>query len=800
MIYQNSIVTVNRGEAKIDTPIVLYRGDKEVEINFTILNSPFKYRTGNATNLIESTEADYAQLIIKVPNDRSPIFSEITETQSGNVVFTITAEMIDELEELGLYDFQIRLFDSEKTSRATIPPVTGGIEIREPIAIEDGTTSTSNEVNVATANYAVTTTATSLDVFDEDGNYIETTWSDKMLITDARLNKIEQGITGVNQKADSVTGASNITIADTANNFTATNVEGALQEVSSQIKDIANELGRNEDDTEIDMGTTATTIRGAIKELRDNQNSGGSGTGTSTVNKLSGVKIGVLGDSVSAGNYYCYGDENANVKTWHEIIANHTGCTINNVSRGGSALTTVTEDGYSFIDRYNNLDSNCDVILVFGGINDYTWAGGTELGNIGDTDTNNICGALKTLCEGLINKYPSTPIGFILPYGFNEYKGSGTWKPYEDKIIEVLNYYGIPVCNLRTGSIMNANIDFINSKYFRYSSADAITGDKTHPNTTGHSIIAKPILSFIENIYYDIYSTNISSEILPTSISMRETLKITTGEESTLVVTFVPPTTTDKTINWESDNTDIATVSDGVVTGVAEGNCNITATTINGKTATCAITVGNQSTTSYITDGLTNFWNPIGQERQATSWADEAGNKVATISGLDYTDEGFIDNKLSIRGINGEKADPSSLTVPFEITDNCTFEIAMKPSSITNNTYVIGSIFEIYESPYFGLRIGFGANLENCVPISSLAELPLLSIAFIKNGDTISVVTNGVTSKTLTETIENGQVRFTSKNIDWNTCNDDIYSIKVYNRALSDAELLQNYEYYKTLV
>lgn len=42
----------------------------------------------------------------------------------------------------------------------------------------------------------------------------------------------------------------------------------------SSLNNIANELGRNEDGTEIDMGTTATTIRGAIKELKDNQGGG----------------------------------------------------------------------------------------------------------------------------------------------------------------------------------------------------------------------------------------------------------------------------------------------------------------------------------------------------------------------------------------------------------------------------------------------------------------------------------------------------------------------------------------------
>ena len=239
MIYQNSTVTVSRGVSKIDYPIILYRGDREIEIALTIKGSSFKYRTAEATNIIGQSNASHAQMIIKKPNG-TPVFSEEAETVDGNVIFTITAEMIDEISEVGSYDFQIRLFDSDKTSRVTIPPVVDGFEIREPIASED--ISPANEVDIAMANYAMTATAAALDAFDENGNYIETTWVNRQVISSANLNKIEQGITGVNQKADSATRASNITISDTANNFTATNVEDALAEVGSQIKDIENEL------------------------------------------------------------------------------------------------------------------------------------------------------------------------------------------------------------------------------------------------------------------------------------------------------------------------------------------------------------------------------------------------------------------------------------------------------------------------------------------------------------------------------------------------------------------------------
>ena len=45
---------------------------------------------------------------------------------------------------------------------------------------------------------------------------------------------------------------------------------GAINEINDKSKDIANELGRDINSNPIDMGTTATTIRGAIKEIKDN--------------------------------------------------------------------------------------------------------------------------------------------------------------------------------------------------------------------------------------------------------------------------------------------------------------------------------------------------------------------------------------------------------------------------------------------------------------------------------------------------------------------------------------------------
>ena len=201
MIFTERTITISRDTCEIDKPIVLYRGDYNVEVRFTIIESPFKYTTKNSTNIIEDVNASYGQLVIKVPNDRPPIFSDVVETKGGSVVFTLSGEMIDETIEVGEYTFQIRLFDSNRESRATIPPIENGISIREPIAIED--VSTTNEVDVATVGYALTTEAATEDAFDNQGNYNKTSWKTRDRITAAKLNKIEAGIDGVNKKVAS---------------------------------------------------------------------------------------------------------------------------------------------------------------------------------------------------------------------------------------------------------------------------------------------------------------------------------------------------------------------------------------------------------------------------------------------------------------------------------------------------------------------------------------------------------------------------------------------------------------------
>ena len=93
--------------------------------------------------------------------------------------------------------------------------------------------------------------------------------------------------------------------------------------------------------------------------------------------------------------------------------------------------------------------------------------------------------------------------------------------------------------------------------------------------------------------YFDVESPEITIDILPTSVSLNLTsLNLNSGQTNQLRATVLPENATDKTVTWTSSDTNVATVStDGLVTAVNGGTATITATTSNGKTATCTVKV-----------------------------------------------------------------------------------------------------------------------------------------------------------------------------------------------------------------
>lgn len=187
MLYAKVVLWVKQDETLSDSKVVLYRGDMNVDIEFTLKSVDYVL-----------TESAFAQLILTRPYATS-VFSETFKIENNKVTVRITGGMIDELNEKETYTIQIRLFDSERVARATLPPCYDVIYVREPIAVErtDGDEAL---VNLAKVNYALTGRNGERigDIFT-DGVYNKTIWYDGDLITDGRLNKVENALYSISK-------------------------------------------------------------------------------------------------------------------------------------------------------------------------------------------------------------------------------------------------------------------------------------------------------------------------------------------------------------------------------------------------------------------------------------------------------------------------------------------------------------------------------------------------------------------------------------------------------------------------
>lgn len=90
---------------------------------------------------------------------------------------------------------------------------------------------------------------------------------------------------------------------------------------------------------------------------------------------------------------------------------------------------------------------------------------------------------------------------------------------------------------------------------------------------------------------YKVEETSTTISVTGVTLDQSEA-EIEVGGTVTLTPTIVPSNATTKTVTWESSDDAVATVANGVVTGVAEGTATITVKTTDGnKTATCNVTV-----------------------------------------------------------------------------------------------------------------------------------------------------------------------------------------------------------------
>lgn len=214
--------------------------------------------------------------------------------------------------------------------------------------------------------------------------------------------------------------------------------------------------------------------------------------------ELNSKKIVFLGDSITEGvgvdlpkNRFC------------DRIARETGAVCINCGIGGTRIAKQTKPSeearwdQDFISRVDKLDSDADIVVIFGGTNDFGH-GDAKFGTMESRDQYTFYGALHTLYTKLLEKYPSSQIVILTPLhrrgendplaDGNRPQSEGVLIDYVNAIREVAEYYSLPVLDLFKTSGLQPAIPIIKDTYMP---------DALHPNDEGHKVLADKIIKFL---------------------------------------------------------------------------------------------------------------------------------------------------------------------------------------------------------------------------------------------------------------------------------------------------------------
>ena len=221
--------------------------------------------------------------------------------------------------------------------------------------------------------------------------------------------------------------------------------------------------------------------------------------------KLEGLKVNFLGDSITEGV-----GASSPETVYHAVLKKEAGLkTARNYGISGTrfALQKGTperpKDDYvdvnSFSERFSVMDDDADVVVVFGGTNDYGH-GDAPIGGFSDRTPETFYGACHYLFSGLIKKYLGKQIVIMTPLhrvgemkntGSSKLWGAGTLKEYVDIIREVAEFYSLPVLDLYKESGMQPEIEEVKEMFIP---------DGLHPNDNGNKVIARKLQKFLESL------------------------------------------------------------------------------------------------------------------------------------------------------------------------------------------------------------------------------------------------------------------------------------------------------------
>ena len=304
--------------------------------------------------------------------------------------------------------------------------------------------------------------------------------------------------------------------------------------------------------------------------------------------------------------------------------------------------------------------------------------------------------------------------------------------------------------------------------------------------------------------------------IAVTSVSLNSTsMELIEGSSQTLVATVSPSNADNQKVIWTSNNSSVATVTDGVVTAIKAGTATITVKTDDGgKTATCNVTVvakeipvtsvSLDQTAVEITEGGEVTLN-------ATVKPDDATNKNVTWTSSDES-VAIVDNgkitavkegtaTITVKTDDGGKTATCNVTVvakEIPVTsvsldqteieliegDELTLTATVKPENATNKNVTWSSsnssVATVTDGVVTAIKAGTatitvktddGAKTATCNVTVVAKEVPVTSVSLDQTE--IELIEGDELTLTATVKPENA----TNKNVTWSSSNSSVATV-----------------------
>jgi lysophospholipase L1-like esterase len=221
--------------------------------------------------------------------------------------------------------------------------------------------------------------------------------------------------------------------------------------------------------------------------------------------ELKGRKVNFLGDSITEGSGVT---DIANCRFDNRLAA-MCGLTAKNYGIGGTRLAHQPQPSENprydlcFCGRAYNMDRTADMVIVYGGVNDYIH-GNAPFGQLGDTTPATYCGGVYFLMNYLKTTYGDKPVVFLTPARcFLRHEVSDLAPSthaakttpgkellaYVEVIQKTAQQFGIPVLDLYHDLGVDPHIP---------EQFAAYTTDGLHLNDAGHGLLADKLKAFLE--------------------------------------------------------------------------------------------------------------------------------------------------------------------------------------------------------------------------------------------------------------------------------------------------------------